>query len=54
MVACIAKTFNDSKTEVKRTISMIDELIKQYETKFCTPTSIKINNKENELVKEGI
>ena len=54
MTACIAKTFNDSKSEVKRTISMIDELIKQYETKFCTPTSIKINNKDNELVKEGI
>ena len=53
MAACIAKTFNDSKSEVKRTVEMINELIKQYETKFCTPTIIKIN-KDNELVKEGI
>ena len=54
MAACIAKTFNDSKTEVKRTVEMINELIKQYETKFCTPNTIKINNKDNELVKKGI
>ena len=54
MVDCIAKTFNDSKNEVKRTIEMINELIKQYETKFCSPHEIKITNKDNELVKEGI
>ncbi|MBP5783031.1 hypothetical protein J6W32_04830 [bacterium] len=54
MVDCIAKTFNDSKTEVKRTVEMINELIKQYETKFCLPQEIKITNKDNELIKEGI
>ncbi|MBQ3621286.1 hypothetical protein II941_00430 [bacterium] len=54
MTNCIAKTFKDSKIEVKRTVEMINELIKQYETKFNQPNTIKVTNQANEIIKEGI
>lgn len=54
MTNCIAKTFKDSKIEVKRTVEMINELIKQYETKFNQPNTIKVTNQANEITKEGI